>query len=307
MPDRLAVEYRPMTAADIDATGFIRKAALEGLARGQNQALPPWSPRRYPHFEHLLRTDPGGAWIGVAEGTAVGYAMAFTRGDIWFLSQLFVLPEVHSLGVGASVLDLAMDYGRRNGARVFSVVSSTSAGAQALYMRAGMFGIGIGYQVNGPVSALTALPAPGASQRIAADVGGWSDRIGELDRAVFGAERGAEHALYLAGTYGIDEEHASLLIDGDALAGYVYASDDGHIGPLAAADPAAQLKLLRTAGDWFAERNIAEARAFIISSNQAALGTLLRGGWRVRSWTFLLANQPFGQFDRYIPGNGLLL
>lgn len=307
MPDALSVAYRPMTPADIDATGYIRKAALEALAQSQNQSLPPWSPRRYPHFEHLLRTDPGGAWVGAAGGTAVGYAMGFTRGDIWFLSQLFVLPEVHGLGVGAGLLERAMGDGRRNGARVFSVVSSTSPVAQALYMRNGMFGIGIGYQVHGPVAALTSLPSPAAGRRSITDFDGWQERIDQIDRVVFGAERRVEHDLNLSGTYGIEDEYASLLAAGDALAGYAYASDDGHIGPVAATTPDGQLPLLRGAGDWLAARDVDEARAFILSANQVALGTLLRAGWRVRSWMFLLSNAPFGQFDRYIPANGLLL
>ena len=47
--------YRPMTPADIDATTYIRKAALEGLARSQGHEPGPWTPRRYPHFEEAGR------------------------------------------------------------------------------------------------------------------------------------------------------------------------------------------------------------------------------------------------------------
>lgn len=307
MPDPF-IAFRPMTVADIDATGYIRKAALEGLMQSQNVVMQPWMPRRFPHFEHLLGTDAGGAHVAVADGTVVGYAMGFTRGDIWFLAQLFVQPEVHSLGLGAELLERAMDDGRRRGARVFSVVSSTSHVAQALYMRAGMFGIGIGYQVHGPVAALTSLPAPRDGRAIVVDNASRQDGIDALDRAAFGAARAADHTLYRSGAYTSDEYAFALTDRGDTdVVAYGYASDDGHIGPVAGAAPADQLDALRVAGDWLTDRGASEARAFIISTNQAALGALLRGGWRLRSWTFLLANEPFGQFDRYIPSSGLLL
>jgi hypothetical protein len=72
MPDNDAIIYRPMTPGDIDATTYIRKAALEDLDRQQGRIRPARPPERHPHFEHLLRTDPDGAWVAVARGTVSG-------------------------------------------------------------------------------------------------------------------------------------------------------------------------------------------------------------------------------------------
>ena len=91
------------------------------------------------------------------------------------------------------------------------------------------------------------------------------------------------------------------------LAGYGYCAADGRLGPLAAEDPRTQLDLLRIAGDWLAERGVAEANAYVLSTNPTVLGGMLAGGWRIDGCTFFLTTAPFGQFDRYVPGGGLLL
>ena len=306
MPDRRPV-YRPMTAADIDATGYVRKAALEGLAASQNMPRRSWEPRRYPHFAHLLQTDPDGAWVVEVGDTVVGFSMGFTRGDIWFLAQLFVQPEVHAHGLGQELLRLAIEAGRARGARVYSVVSSTSPVSQSLYMRAGMFAIGIGYNVSGPVDALRALPAPDGNRKIVVDCSGWQDRIAALDAEIWGAPRREEHALYVSGAYGIDDDYAFALNRDGELAGYGYVADTGHIGPLGAATADEQAGMLRIAGDWLADHEIGDASAYVISQNHAVLGALLQGGWKVGSWTFLLSNERFGDFSRYVPSGGLLL
>jgi GNAT superfamily N-acetyltransferase len=298
--------WRPMTAADIDATGYIRKAAMEALDREQGRELWPWEPRTLPHFEHLLRTDPDGAWVVTIGGMVVGYSMGFTRGETWFLAQLFVQPEVHGKGVGQKALELAIDAGRRRGARVFSVVSSTSPVAQALYMRAGMFALGIGYRVRGPVDALLALPEPQGSPKLVVDCSGWDDRMADLDREVWGGARTADHHLYREDVWGSEGYHFALIREGK-LAGYGYAMADGHIGPFAAYERNDVLGLMRMAGEWLHERGAGEGFGYFLTTNPTALHPLLNAGWKTNGWTFYLASEPVGRFDRYVPGGGLLL
>jgi ribosomal protein S18 acetylase RimI-like enzyme len=304
MPDDIV--YRPMTAADIDATAYIRKAAGQDLDRQQGREPWPWSPARQPHFEHLLKTDPDGAWVATMGGTVVGFSMGFTRGDVWFLAQLFVQPEVHAKGAGQELLRRAIEAGRARGAKVLSVVSSTSPVAQSLYMRAGMFAVGIGYRVTGPVKTLLSLPAPSGNQKLVVDCGGWQDRIAGLDTAVYGGPRREDHALYMADVWGSEPYAFAVNRDGE-LCGYGYAMANGHIGPFAAYEPEDVPPLMRMAGEWLRERNVEEAFGYFVTTNPAALRPLLQGGWKVSGWTFLKATQPFGQLDRYVPSGGLLL
>lgn len=303
------IEYRPLTAADIDATTYIRKAALEYLDRSQGRDPWVWQPARQPHSAHILAHDPDCAWAAVADGTVVGYSMGFVRGDIWFLSQLFVQPEMHAGGIGAELLRRAVESGRAKGARIISVVSSTSPVAQALYMRAGMAPLGVAYRVSGPAEALRRLPEPEGNRNIITECSGWQERVAELDRSVWGADRAADHTLFLSDAFGPRWTSFALNQDG-ALRGYGYAAEiggEGHIGPFASYEAEDQLALLRMAGDWLGEQGIEQAYGMVIATNATVMRALLYGGWKLGGWTFFLASERFGQFDRYVPSGGLML
>ena len=296
-----------MTEADLAAALYVRKAAGDALDRGTG---PPtsWMPAFPRTLAHLLRTDPGGGHVAEIDGLIVGFAQSLLRGDIWFLSQLFVQPEVQGIGIGAGLLRRAQQYGRENGARIFSVVSTAQPVSQSLYMRHGMFAFGIGYRMSGDLEPLRALPEPDAAKKRIVDCSGWQDRVADLDRAVFGAERRQDHAWYLAsdGSAG-DESSFGLTRDG-ALAGYGYATaDGGYICPIAAYDPADQLPLLRMGAEWLLDHEVTTGHIWTVSQNVTMATALLSAGWRIKDWTFLLASEPFGKFDRYHPAGGALL
>ena len=307
MNPALVPTYRPLTEADLQAATYVRKAASESLARAEGREPWAWQPRGPAANMHLLHNDPGGSWAAEIDGLLVGYSQALVRGDIWYLGQLFVQPEVHGLGIGREVLHRAQEYGRARGARVFAVVSSTSPVAQGLYMRAGMFPLGIAYHIGGPVEALRALPEPSGSRKRIVDCEGWQERIGVLDRAVFGAERPADHALSLSWNTVYEATESFAVVRDGEFRGYAYADTGGIIGPVAAWEPEEQLPLLRMAGDWLAEREVGEARMLLISTNRVVMRALLERRWRIARWNFFLASEAFGQFDRYVPSGGLLL
>ena len=96
-----------------------------------------------------------------------------------------------------------------------------------------------------------------------------------------------------------------LTRDGELL-GYGFVTDFG-IAPIAAYDPQDQVPLLKMGAEWLAARDIGDGRAWVTSLNHVVLGTLLRAGWRIGSWSYLLSTEPFGQFDRYHPSGGILL
>lgn len=296
-----------MRAEDVSAAVYVKKAALQELLHQTGQQMPAWQPSPPTVLTHLLRTDPQTSWVAEINGVLVGFAQALVRGDIWYLSQLFVQPEVHAHGAGQKLLDCVMSEGRRLGARKFAVASSISFVAQALYMRAGMLATGIGYRLSGDVEVLRRLPDPAANRKRIVDCAGWLDRIGELDRELFGAERRQDHEFYLSNTSMPGEEASFGLNDERGLVGYGYVESEGWIGPLAAREPEDQLPLLRMAGDWLAERGAQTAEMWVLTLNRTIMDLLMAGGWKIRSRTYFLTSEPFGQFDRYQPSGGALL
>lgn len=230
------------------------------------------------------------------------------RGHIWFLAQLFIQPELHALGIGKELLRRSRAHGEQAGARIFSVTSSTSPSAQALYLRSGMFAFGIGYVMLGPVGGLQRLPGPEGSLTRIDDLAPWQDAVAALDRDLFGAERRQDHAMYLRHERVLGIEAASFGLERRGeLYGYGYVDASGWVAPLAAREPQGQLPLLRLAGDWLAARSVENGRMWVLSLNPTIMRALLEGGWRIDQWTFLKATAPFGKFDRYHPSGGLLL
>ncbi len=307
MPDTLRLSFRPMTEADLDVALYIKREAMDALGESQGIPREPWRPETPVTLRHLLRTDAEGAWLAQIDGVPVGYSMALVRGKIWFLSQLFVQPDQHAHGIGAELLRRARQYGRDRGATVFSVIASTSEVAHALYMRAGMFATGIAYHMSGPLEPLLRLPEPAANRKRIVDCSGWQDRIAELDREVFGAERRQDHAFYLSPEPTLGEGASFGLTQDGAFLGYAYAFADGRILPLAAREPTDQLPLLRMAAGWLLDQEVSTARMFVISHNTTLMTALLASGWRSQHWSFLLASERFAKFDRYHPAGGMLL
>ena len=306
-PNSQQITYRPMTESDLAASVYVRKAANESLERAAGQGAP-WMPAN-PHTQrHLLTTDPAGSIVAEIDGLIVGYAQGLLRGDIWFLSQLFVQPEVHSLGIGAGLLKRAQKYGRENGARIFAVVSTAQPVSQSLYMRHGMFAFGIGYRMTGDLEALRALPEPDGNKKRIVDCSGWQDQIAALDRDVFGAERRQDHAAYISGGVSAGDVGSFGLTRNGGLAGYGYAiADGGFIAPMAAYEAAEQLPLLRMGAEWLLDRETSTGSIWVVSHNTVLMSALLAARWRIGFWTFLMASEAFGKFDRYHPAGGMLL
>jgi GNAT superfamily N-acetyltransferase len=91
--------------------------------------------RRVGRYEHLRSTDPDGSWVAVRGGTVVGSSVALVRDGVWGLSLLAVAPDMQGTGVGAALMQSALDYA--NGTRGALILSSLDSQAVRVYARAG--------------------------------------------------------------------------------------------------------------------------------------------------------------------------
>ena len=69
-----------------------------GLPAPSQPDLPP------PLFAHLLLTSEGAFWVARYENQVVGFAVAVTRGRLWWLSELWVAPGFRGRGIGSALL-----------------------------------------------------------------------------------------------------------------------------------------------------------------------------------------------------------
>lgn len=85
-----------------------------------------------PYIDHVLRT--GTLSIAEEDGKIVAFAGAITRGNISFLTDLFVLPTFQSGNLGKALLQTILP----NDGLVHCTLSSSDPRALALYIRSGM-------------------------------------------------------------------------------------------------------------------------------------------------------------------------
>src|SRR5437868_8068409 len=96
--------------------------------------IPPMSPENVPAvLRHVFET--GTMSVAEQEGRIVAFAGAITRGQVTFLTDLFVHPQIQSGGLGKTLLQHVL---AQRPSPIRCTMSSTDPRAQALYTREGM-------------------------------------------------------------------------------------------------------------------------------------------------------------------------
>jgi GNAT superfamily N-acetyltransferase len=256
-----AVTYRPGRDEDLDACARVWKAAIEDYQL--RLAQPPLPDDLGPIrrlLAHALATDPDRFWVAVREGRVVGFGSATVREGLWFLAMLFVEPGLQARGVGQALMDRAQagrdvdpggpaipgpDDPFDTGIHTWGMATDAAQPiSNALYARRGMLPRIPVWRLTGEVRRWGAVPplprsleavpfealaldGPDGERRLAGLVDG-------IDRALIGAAHRQDH-----GFLGRDGRTGFLVRDrGDGrVAGYVYGSGAGRLGPVAALDP----------------------------------------------------------------------
>lgn len=243
------MELRPTTDGDIPALAAVFAAAIGELfeRHGFDVPAPPadaWTNQQ----RHLLHT---GTCVLAEDGAAVaGFAAAFTRGDDWFLSSLFVVPGAQARGLGSALLDAVWGDARRRR----TVTDAIQPVSNALYARRGLV----------PATPLLTFAGRPVLDRPTEPTAGVD--VAAIDAAAYGFDRGADHAYW--------STIARRTSWGDA---YSYAFPHGDIGPVAGLDEAAAARALAAE----LTRADGEVRVRIPGSSRALVEVALEAGLRL--------------------------
>lgn len=241
---------------------------------------------RYPLYGHLLET---GTILLAEDRGPVGFAASTVRGDVWFLSQLWVLPERHAAGIGSMLLDESLT--TASGATTFTVISSPHPAAQLLYMRASMLPLWLDVEMTGADAPVGEEPR--GVEPLTDDDQGWVD---EIDRAARGVVRREDHAFWRRRASGL-----ALRRDGTPL-GYVYVAPEGRVGPGAVRDARDTPAILAAA-----RHHAAGPVTFSVpSTNWSALRELVRLGFAPVASNTFMASKPIADGTRYLSSGGAL-
>lgn len=273
---------------------------------------------------HIRAIDPERSWVATrpspdAPGVerVVAFGSATVRGDVWFLSMLFVLPGEQAAGLGRDLLERTFPAGvvpasGRPAAGGPTVLATATDSAQpisnALYGRYGIV-------PRLPVYRIVGRPErPGALVELPSGV-----RAVPFDAIASGPPGGPGHRELVEAVGGIDRElvgyehpddHRYLRADGrigylyrgpdGTPVGYGYTSAVGRIGPLAARDEALlapiAAHLLR------AVEPRGASSLWLPGAAGPTFRMLLEAGLRLEGFPALLCwTRPFAAFERYAP------
>jgi GNAT superfamily N-acetyltransferase len=285
-------ELRLATSADVPAMLEVFFHAVEDLdvRRGRTP-----QPRRAAplemHFEHLLETDPGSAYVAEDHARTVAFGVVMRRDAAAFLSFLFVEPERQSRRLGRAVLEACLLGAGEGITAVATCAEADQPVSTGLYASTGLAPRLPLYLLSGTPrgDVLPELPAGVERRRLSGSA------LAELDRAVVGYERPADHAWWAANRDGI------LYVDASgAPIGYGYAHGSGRVGPVAALDPA---HLAAFVGDRIRGVAVLEGRQLIVPGHAiTVLGPLLAAGMRIEATPAVYCSSGGGpRFDRYLP------
>ncbi|HLX36324.1 MAG TPA: GNAT family N-acetyltransferase, partial [Candidatus Binataceae bacterium] len=106
------VTYRLAREDELSAMRLIQSKALYDLIvtrGGRPSSTIPITDEPSTEMRHLLKTDPKLAWLALEDDHPVGFSVGFVRGDLWFLSDLFVLPDAYGKGIGRELLKRCLE------------------------------------------------------------------------------------------------------------------------------------------------------------------------------------------------------
>ncbi|TRO61895.1 GNAT family N-acetyltransferase [Candidatus Bathyarchaeota archaeon] len=172
-------------------------------------------------FDRILRFSPEGCFIASKYGRDLGMVATVNYGDIAWIGNLVVLPETRGKGIGADLMQHAMDYLVSTGTRAIRLDGVPLA--IPLYRRLGFRDEYWSLRYTG-VAQKHADTTCRPMQR--EDL----DQIAELDLKVFKAPR--RHILEYF--YGLYSDLCYTTWSGDQLIGYIMAKkgkDNVKIGP----------------------------------------------------------------------------
>jgi GNAT superfamily N-acetyltransferase len=248
---------RRMDPADIDAVA-------------QMMASGGWTERR-PFLEWVYANPGIEALVGELNGRIVATGQGAVNGPVGWVGSIFTAPALRGRGFGRAMTEAACERLSAAGCRTLALIASDLG--RPIYEKLG-FRIDAWYEVweAGPVYRPPEAPTGTVLRRMSpADL----DRVVLLDRRATGEDRrGLLGALsdrgWLLEPHG-DGELLGFLIQMAPDSGALIAPDPGDAGSL--------LALLRSLSGGL------PARAAIVGSNRAGVGTLERAGFSPRFQT----------------------
>lgn len=240
-------------------------------------------------FEHLAQTAES-FWVVEKGARPVGYARSILRSGMLELTELFILPDKQSAGLGRELMRRAFPP-PSDEVEHRCIIATTDLRGLVLYLQSGVyprfpiyfFGCKPGHRIKN--SDLEMQPI--------SDSEGNVNIIGSIDEVVLGHRRDEDHRWFLSNRQGY------LYVRGEHPVGYGYVGRDS--GPFALLEMDDFPSVLAHAETQAAEIGLEYFGFQVPMINEQAVDALLAWKYRMEPlFYFFMSDQPFGKFENYI-------
>jgi GNAT superfamily N-acetyltransferase len=285
------IEIRRATPADARASFDVCMASMADEFKRANlewQMEPEavWTGMR-PLYNYLA--EHCAEWW-VAESSSdrkvIGYARSLARGDLFELSELFILPGQQSAGLGRALIERTFPEGR---GRIRLILATLDERALARYYRSGTV-------ARFPMAMMQGTSRPTEMNELEVATATLADvpDLETIEREVVGYPREHEYACLF------EEREAFLYRRGGRVVGFGFLGEIGQ-GPVAALEPASQRSILLHLEGRAHARGIENVSFVVPMINEVAMNHLLARGYKIQPpLQLFMSNEPFGKFDRFI-------
>jgi predicted acetyltransferase len=240
-----------------------------------------------PTYRYLAE-HPAEWWVAesTADRSIVGYARSLERGDLFELSEFFILPNHQSAGMGRELIERAFPIGR---GRIRLILATLDERALARYYRADTV-------ARFPMAMLGGKPRATQSDELEVAAATLKDvpELDAIERDVVGFSRAHEYRWLF------EEREAFLYRRGGRAVGFGFLGEVGQ-GPVAALDADLQRAILLHLEGRAHARGLKDISFVVPAINEVAMNHLLGRGFRIQPpLNLLMSNEPFGKLDRFI-------
>jgi hypothetical protein len=246
-----------------------------------------WRSRR-SLLGHLARNAEH-FWVAERSGQLIGYARSLCRNGLRELTEFFVLPGEQSAGVGRELLARTFPV---DGVEHRCIIATADLRALARYLKTGV-------SARFPIYTFQRAPEPvqRASDLLFRPVVATSDTLdtlAELDQAILGHRRDADHTWLLNNRYGF------LYVRNGAPVGYGYVGLEFQ-GPFALREDRDFPAVLAHAETLAHACGVTAFGLDVPLVNRTAVDYLLGRGYQMSPFSAqFMSNEPFGHFENYI-------
>jgi GNAT superfamily N-acetyltransferase len=246
----------------------------------------------------------GNAWSARDETETIGLALAHVTPDERYVGDLFVEPSFRNAGIGARLLDAALEDGGSGASRTIMLEAGDAAGV-ALALRRRISVRTPVLRLAGPIPREDTLVEMAAGdyrfEIEAIDPARHGFSLDALDRETRGAARPLEHVRF------VEAAHGSAIFRNDEFVAYSYVWPDGRIGPVAAVSAVYLVQVLALSFVTLQRQFDASwCSAYVPATNVRLARAALRSGLRIAGANLFASDSSEADLSRYAGFHPLL-